>query len=140
MIKVTVIGNVGQDPQTREVNGTTVTSFSLASNRRRNDPRGPQWVRISVWGDMLGRMPIKKGSSLVVTGDLDTSEYTNKNGEKITNLEVRASSVDYQPLGSGGDRQNSSGGGRQNTSGGERSSNNQQSGDDGWDGDNELVW
>jgi len=56
MIKLSVIGNLGRDPEMRYLpSGTPVANFSVASNRRWNDADGEAheetiWVRISAFG------------------------------------------------------------------------------------------
>jgi single-strand DNA-binding protein len=55
--KIIVVGNVGRDPEMRYMpDGTAVTSFSVATNRRWTDRASGQpvdettWFRVSVWG------------------------------------------------------------------------------------------
>lgn len=107
--KVTVIGRVGRDPETIETkSGRTLTKFSVAADRRKNDERGAMWLTINCWNNELGNMPVAKGSSVMVTGALDTNVYTNKDGVQVTTLEVNAHSVDFTPA-SGQKRDDSEG-------------------------------
>jgi single-strand DNA-binding protein len=54
--KVIVVGNLGQDPEMRYTrDGTPVTNFSVASNRRWTNADGSPgeetvWFRVSAWG------------------------------------------------------------------------------------------
>lgn len=54
--KISFIGNLGQDPNMRyQPDGTAVTNFSVACNRRWSTPDGQShdettWFRVSVWG------------------------------------------------------------------------------------------
>ena len=56
MNKIIVIGNLGRDPEMRYTpNGQSVTSFSIASNRRYSTASGEQreeteWFNVSAWG------------------------------------------------------------------------------------------
>ena len=56
MNKIIVIGNLGRDPEMRYLpSGESVTSFSVASNRRYTTRSGEQreeteWFNVSAWG------------------------------------------------------------------------------------------
>ena len=43
MLNLTAYGNVGSDPEQREVGSTTVTSFSIAVNRKAKDEETTTW-------------------------------------------------------------------------------------------------
>jgi len=104
--KVTVLGNVGRDPETRYTkSGTMNVSFSVASSRRFTDSSGQQqerttWFRVTAWGklgetvDKLAQQGyLAKGTKVLVAGRLDQSEYTNQAGENKTTLEITADDV-----------------------------------------------
>lgn len=87
--KVTLIGNVGTDPEFRSMNnGKEVVSFSLATAESWKDKSGEkkektEWHRITVFGEGLVkviRSYIKKGSKLYIEGALQTRKYTDKDG------------------------------------------------------------
>lgn len=96
--QVTLIGNVGQDPEVRYTSsGTAVTNLSIATSRRWKDKTtGDQmeetdWHRVQLWGrqaEIAGEY-IKKGSKVSVVGRLHTREY-DKDGEKRYVTEVVA--------------------------------------------------
>jgi len=54
--KITIIGNLGRDPEMRYLpSGQAVTNISVATNRRYTDSNGQKvdettWFRVSVWG------------------------------------------------------------------------------------------
>lgn len=133
---VTVVGRVGRDPEEVETKGgNKLMKFSVAADRRKNDERGPMWININVWNGLTGKMPIEKGSALMIVGYLDTNVYQNKNGETVTSLEVNATSVDYALT--GGARREDGGAPANNKA--RSNSNNSDSGD--WGGsDNEFEW
>lgn len=123
--KVTVLGNLGRDPETRYTkSGTMNVSFTIAVNRRFTDSSGTQqerttWFRVTAWGKLaetLDRLAqdghLAKGRQVLVSGRIESSEYTNQQGEQRTSLEVTADDVvlaGNRPDGAG---QGSYGGGR----------------------------
>lgn len=81
--QVVVAGNLGNDPETREVGETTVTSFSLASNRKWKNRDGEQqeetvWFRVSVWGAQGETVAqyMSKGRQVLVIGRLKPDPET----------------------------------------------------------------
>ncbi len=77
--KVIVVGNLGGDPEMRYMpDGTAVTNFSVATNRRWNDRQTGQpvdettWFRVSVWGKRaeVANQYLTKGSRVLVEGRL----------------------------------------------------------------------
>lgn len=78
---ITISGNVGKDPEVRSTqNGLMVANFSVAvrQNRQGDDGRyGTDWFRCTVWGNRAKviQQYFQKGSHVVVSGDLEVSEY-----------------------------------------------------------------
>jgi single-strand DNA-binding protein len=79
---VTLLGNVGQPPETRTTQGgTKVTTVSLATNERRKS--GESWVDHVEWHSitLFGRLAeiaeqyLRKGSKVFVTGRLRTTSW-----------------------------------------------------------------
>ncbi len=98
---VTIVGRVGREPETITTKGGhTLTKFSVAVDRRKNDERGALWVNVSLWNNELGNMSVKKGTSLVVTGELDMNTFTTRDGGTGASLELRGTLVNYAPFGS----------------------------------------
>jgi single-strand DNA-binding protein len=107
MTFIEVIGHVGRDPETRFTpNGKKVTSFSVASNKKRGGQDVTDWYRITVWGDQFEKMMpfIKKGSGVIVKGELDARIYTDKEGHPQVSLDVTAFKLDFLPSGKTGER------------------------------------
>jgi single-strand DNA-binding protein len=99
--KITLIGNVGRDPELRVfADGRKVASFSLAINNPMNKDVPPTWYRISVWDKRADAIMnfVKQGTNLFVEGRLDLREYVDQAGIKKISPEVSAS--DFQLLGS----------------------------------------
>ena len=105
--KVMLIGNLGQDPETRAMpSGRLVASFSIATNRRYKDKEGqPQerteWHRVVAYGRTaeVSRDYLQKGRQVFVEGRLQSREWQDKEGHKRTTTEVIIENL--QLLGSG---------------------------------------
>jgi len=88
--KVTLIGNVGQDPEIRTMqDGRQMASFSVATTESWKDKATgekrdkTEWHNISVFSEGLVRVIqsyVKKGSKLYIEGQLKTDKYTDKDG------------------------------------------------------------
>lgn len=90
----TFSGNLGGDPESRQVGDRQVCNFTVAVNGRRDDP--PTWVRVAVWGaqaDACQRF-LAKGRQVIVTGAARLREYEGKNGKGVS-LEVDARDVTF---------------------------------------------
>jgi single-strand DNA-binding protein len=77
--KLTVVGNLGQNPEMRYMpDGQAVTNLSLATNRRWNDRATGEtreevtWLRVSVWGKQAesANEYLSKGRKVLVEGRL----------------------------------------------------------------------
>lgn len=109
--KITLVGNLGGDPEMRYLpDGTAVTNFSMATNRRWTDKETGNpvdettWFRISVWGrqaeavnEYLGR-----GSKVLVEGMLKPDPntggprlWTRQDGSVGASFEVTANAVRF---------------------------------------------
>jgi len=112
MIKLQVIGNLGKDCVTNNVNGKTVMNFNVAHTERFRDAQGNQkdktiWVECAYWTDRTGIAPyLKKGTQVYVEGNPEVRTYTKNDGSFGASLTLRVQSV--QLLGS---RPDSPGGG-----------------------------
>lgn len=94
--KVILMGNVGKDPQVRDVSGTKVASFTLATTERaytKRDgtqvPERTEWHNIVMWRGQadVAEKYIRKGTKLYVEGKLTTRTY-EKDGIKHYVTEV----------------------------------------------------
>jgi len=87
--KIIVIGNLGRDPEMRYTpNGQSVTSFSVASNRRYTTGEGEQreeteWFNVSAWGRLadLCNQYLSKGRQVYVEGRLRSRSYQGQDGQ-----------------------------------------------------------
>ena len=81
--KVTLIGNLGNDPEVRSTTGgNRVATFSLATSRSWNDAGGAkqektEWHRCVVWNTKSSQLAdivekyVKKGDKLYVEGRIE---------------------------------------------------------------------
>lgn len=96
--KVTLIGNLGGDPEVRHLeNGTAVGRFSLATNENYKDKDGnwqklTEWHNVVVWRDMAERAEkqLKKGMMVFVEGKISYRKYTDKDGHERTVTDIVA--------------------------------------------------
>lgn len=92
MQKLTLIGNLGQDPEERTTpNGTKLVRFSLAVSPKKDQT---VWYECTIWQRRLplfeGMLPfLKKGSRVFISGDFHTPEtYQDKQGNAKIKLRV----------------------------------------------------
>ena len=86
--KVTLIGNVGGDPDVRSTaSGTRVAKLSLATSRQFTDRSGQQqertqWHRLTFFGRLVDVVEqwVKKGDRLFIEGRLDYSQTQDEQG------------------------------------------------------------
>lgn len=105
--KIILVGNLGRDPELRYTSkGDPVASFSLATNARKGaDKEVTTWFRVTVWGKQAESVSkyLTKGRQVYVEGTLAQDEYTDKDGNKRTTLEVNANAVQFLGGGQGND-------------------------------------
>ena len=92
--KITLLGNVGRDPDVKTTaDGTKVAHLSMATSRRvpRNGgfEERTEWHRLTLW-DRLAQLAedyIRKGDRLFVEGRMEYDSY-ERNGETIPTAEI----------------------------------------------------
>lgn len=93
MFIITCVGNMTRDPEVREVNGTRVAKFSLATNRKIKGVEHATYLDFEAWGGVVQIIERwKKGSKIQVAGELEQQSW-EKDGEKKTKYVVRVSAV-----------------------------------------------
>ena len=105
--KVTLIGNLGRDPETRySPNGGAICNVSIATTRAWKDKASgerreeTEWHRV-VFYDRLAEIAgeyLKKGRSVYVEGRLKTRKWQDKDGQDKYTTEIIAEEM--QMLGS----------------------------------------
>ena len=87
----TVSGNCGRDAEVRATKaGKMVTSWSVAVNSGWGDNKTTTWANCNYWGDRGEKVApyLKKGQQVVVSGELTLREWTDKEGNARTTLDV----------------------------------------------------
>ena len=113
--KVTLIGNLGNDPEVRSTTGgNRVATFSLATSRSWNDQSGnrqekTEWHRCVVWntkGSQLADIVEKyvhKGDKLYVEGRIEYRQWQDKDGQTRYTTEINVRELIMLGGGRGGD-------------------------------------
>tara|TARA_Y100000991_G_scaffold209558_1_gene189850 strand:- start:195 stop:659 length:465 start_codon:yes stop_codon:yes gene_type:complete len=94
--KVTLVGNLGRDPEVRAMqNGDKIVQLSVATSDRWKDKNSgeqrerTEWHRVVIFNDALGKIAeqyLKKGSTVYLEGQLQTRKWTDQQSgqEKYT--------------------------------------------------------
>ncbi len=108
--KVIIVGNLGRDPEMRYTpDGTPVTNFSVATNRRWNNPDGSQneetvWFRVTAWRQLaeLCNQYLSKGRQVLIEGRMNPDRetgaprvWTGNDGQPRASFEVTALTVRF---------------------------------------------
>ena len=99
MIKLQVIGNLGKDCVTNQVNGKNVINFNVAHTEKYRDSTGnvkekTTWVECAYWTDRVGVAPyLKRGSQVYVEGIPELRHYQKNDGTPGTSLSLRVMSL-----------------------------------------------
>lgn len=100
--RVTILGNVTRDPETRTTNsGQSVVSFSVATSRRWKDQasgelkEATEFHNIVAWAKLAQTVGsyVRKGSKLYVEGRLQTRSWDDPSGVKKYRTEIIADNV-----------------------------------------------
>lgn len=122
MIKIQIIGNIGQNARVTDVNGRRSINFSVAHNKKYKDSEGVEvettlWLNCSYWKNADQSTEIAKylvpGTKVFVEGIPDVRLYKNKEGQAsvsmncmVTQIELLSAKKDSeQSAGNDGDEQ-----------------------------------
>ncbi len=98
--KVILIGRLTADPELKQTgNGVAVTSFTLAVDRKHNKDteKKADFITIVAWrqtAEFICKY-FRKGSAIIVLGELQTRSWDDSNGKKRYTTEVVASEVSF---------------------------------------------
>ncbi len=98
-----IVGHVGREPEMRYTpNGTAVTHFSVAVNRRYTDKNGQlqektKWFRVTTWGKLaeICNEHLAKGRLALIAGEVNASAFVGQDGEPKASLEITARDVKF---------------------------------------------
>ena len=115
--KVILIGNLGQDPETRAMpSGSSVTNLRIATSESWKDKQSGEMKERTEWHSvaMFGRLAeiageyLRKGSQVYIEGSLRTRKWQDKQGNDRYTTEIIANEM--QMLGARGGGAGGSGG------------------------------
>ena len=109
--KIVIVGNLGGDPEMRYMpDGTAVTNFSVATNRRWTDGASGQprdettWFRVSVWRKQAetANQYLSRGSKVLVEGRIKPDPatggprtFTRQDGSVGASFEITADVIRF---------------------------------------------
>jgi single-strand DNA-binding protein len=118
--KIIIVGNLGQDPEMRYTpDGTPVTNFSVAVNRRWRNHDGSQgeettWFRVTAWrrAAEVAAEHLSKGREVMVEGRMNPDKatggpriWTGQDGVARASYEITADRIIFlQGRGNGGNQ------------------------------------
>jgi single-strand DNA-binding protein len=103
--KVTLIGNLGSDPEVRSTTGgNRVATFSLATSRQWNNQAGEkqektEWHRCVAWNQGKGKLAdivesyLKKGDKCYIEGSIEYRQWTDKENQTRYSTEINVREV-----------------------------------------------
>jgi single-strand DNA-binding protein len=98
---LTVVGHIVNDLQRRKVGDQELIKFRVASNSRRRtgdgtwEPGNSLFITVNCWGKLVTVVgaALGKGAPVIVVGHVYTSEYEDRDGNRRSSLEMRATAV-----------------------------------------------
>ena len=96
--KVTLIGNLGRDPEVRNAaDGMKIVQLSVATSESWKDKNSgerkdkTEWHRVVIFNDRLADVAekyLRKGSKIYVEGQLQTRKWTDQQGQEKYTTEI----------------------------------------------------
>lgn len=99
MIKLEVIGHLGNDAIVNTVNNKTVINFSLCHSESYLDTQGQKrdksvWISCAYWSEKTNIANyLKKGTQIYVVGTPDVKLYTDKQNNTLPQLTLRVREI-----------------------------------------------
>ena len=101
--KVTLVGNLGRDPEQKSERGPVTFSVATTERYRKDgvDKEETQWHNVQAWGKLgeICRRILHKGDKVLVEGSLEYHEYEGKQYARVKLREMKKLS---SPRGGGG--------------------------------------
>jgi single-strand DNA-binding protein len=96
--KVILIGNLGRDPETRQLgSGDSVVNFSVATTESWKDKASgekrdrTEWHNVVIFNEGLGKVAqqyLRKGSKVYLEGQVQTRKFQDKSGQERQTTEI----------------------------------------------------
>lgn len=100
--KVILLGNLGSDPEIRQVGETKVANFNIATSEKYKKRDGTtveetEWHRIELWGNQaeLAEKYLKKGNTVYIEGKIKTEEYIDKDGIARRTVKIKGDTMTF---------------------------------------------
>jgi len=103
MLKMTLIGNIGQDAKIRETNGRTSINFSVAENQKYTNSEGVKvekttWVNCTIWRDPGQSVKVAEfllaGTKVYAEGRPAVHFYENKEKQQSISLDLHVINIE----------------------------------------------
>lgn len=98
--KVTLIGNLGKDPEVQTFDTYKKASFSLATteysrDREGNEVQHTEWHNIVMWRGLaeIAEQYLRKGNQVYIEGKIRTRSFDAKDGTKKYITEIQADNL-----------------------------------------------
>jgi len=96
MNTITLIGNLGKDPELRySPSGKAVAKFSIATTKGRDENKKTTWHNIVCFDEQAEQVceHLRKGLRVMVIGDVSITSYKDKEGNDRLGIEVVAQEI-----------------------------------------------
>lgn len=110
--KTIIAGNLGTDPEVRATtNGTQVANFSVAVNRGWGENKKTEWYKVVAWKTLAetAEKYLKKGSKVLVEGEMETRSWDKDDGTKGYATELIANKIQFLESKSDSEQNNNGG-------------------------------
>ena len=98
MNRVILLGRLSRDPEVRVTQDgqTTIAKFGIAVDRRGKEDKA-DFFNVTAFNKtaQFAEKYLKKGTKIALSGRLQQDEYTNKDGQRVTNVSVVAEEVEF---------------------------------------------
>jgi single-strand DNA-binding protein len=101
MNKIILMGRLTRDPEVRygAANNTAIARFSIAVDRRFKREGQPtadffNCTAFGKTGEFVEKY-LKKGTKVVLEGELQNNNYTNKDGQKVYGMQIVVNSLEF---------------------------------------------
>ena len=98
MNKCMMLGRLTRDPEVRVTQDgqTTIAKFGIAVDRRGKEDKA-DFFNVTAFNKtaQFAEKYLKKGTKIALSGRLQLDEYTNKDGQKVTNVSIVAEEVEF---------------------------------------------